>query len=176
MDLNRILIFDGAMGTMLQKHGLARGVVPETLNVTSPEMIEDIHRAYLDAGADVILSNSFGANRFKAEQAGMELELMTRSAVRNTRRAADRYAGKYVALDIGPCGRMLAPAGDLAFEDAVSVFAEVIRAGAGCGADLVLLETFTDLYELKAAVLAAKENCDLPIVATRSFEAHGRTF
>lgn len=176
MDLNRILIFDGAMGTMLQKHGLARGVVPETLNVTAPEMIEEIHRAYLDAGADVILSNTFGANRFKAEQAGMDLALMTEAAVKTARRAADRYSGKYVALDIGPCGRMLAPAGDLDFEEAVSVFAEVVRAGAGCGADLVLLETFTDLYELKAAVLAAKENCDLPIFATMSFEANGRTF
>ncbi|MBR4401399.1 MAG: homocysteine S-methyltransferase family protein [Synergistes sp.] len=176
MDLNRILIFDGAMGTMLQRHGLARGVVPETLNVTAPEMIEEIHRAYLDAGADVILSNTFGANRFKAEQAGMDLALMTEAAVKTARRAADSYPGKYVALDIGPCGRMLAPAGDLDFEDAVSVFAEVVRAGAGCGADLVLLETFTDLYELKAAVLAAKENCDLPIFATMSFEANGRTF
>lgn len=176
MDLNRILIFDGAMGTMLQKRGLARGVVPETLNVTSPGMIEDIHRAYLDAGADVILSNTFGANRFKAEQAGMELALMTESAVKTARRAADSYSGKYVALDIGPCGHMLKPAGDLDFEDAVSVFAQTIRAGAESGADFVLLETFTDLYELKAAVLAAKENCSLPIFATMSFEANGRTF
>ncbi len=176
MELGKILIFDGAMGTMLQKRGLGRGVVPETLNVAAPRAIEDIHREYLDAGADVILANSFGANRFKAEKAGMEVSVMVESAVKIAKRAIGGRGGKYAALDIGPCGRVLSPAGDLGFEEAVGVFAEIVRAGDAAGADFILFETFTDLYELKAALIAAKENSRLPVFATMSFEESGKTF
>lgn len=174
--LDKILLFDGAMGTMLQRSGMKLGTIPETLNLTSPETIAGIHRAYLEAGADVILSNTFGANRFKAEKAGVPLYDMVFSGVANARSEAARFPGKYTALDIGPCGRVLAPAGDLPFEEAVGVFAEIVKAGSAAGADFILLETFTDLYELKAAVVAAKENSDLPIFATMSFEENGTTF
>lgn len=164
------------MGTMLQRRGLRLGTIPETLSVTHPGEIEAIHREYLEAGADTILTNTFGANRFKAEAAGMELSLLVRSAVETARRASVDYPGSSVALDIGPCGRVLAPSGDLPFEEAAEVFAEVVRAGAEAGADLILLETFTDLYELKAAVLAAKENSSLPVIATMSYTETGVTF
>ncbi|MEG2184011.1 MAG: homocysteine S-methyltransferase family protein [Cloacibacillus sp.] len=173
---NRVMLFDGAMGTMLQRGGMELGIVPETLNLTRPEMIEEIHRKYLEAGADVVLSNTFGANRFKAEKAGVSLEDMVTAGVRIAKKAASAFDGKYAALDIGPCGRVLQPAGDLPFEEAVEIFAQVVRAGTAAGADFILLETFTDLYELKAAVIAAKENSTLPIFATMSFEENGSTF
>lgn len=172
---DKILILDGAMGTMLQGRGLRTGDIPEKLNITDIGVIESIHREYLEAGADVVSANTFGANRFKAEKAGYSLENMVIPAVRAAKRAAAAY-GKYAALDIGPCGRVLQPSGDLSFEDAVEVFAEIVRAGRQAGADLILLETFTDLYELKAAVLAAKENSDLPVLASMSFEENGYSF
>lgn len=168
----KIIIFDGAMGTMLQNRGLKVGGIPEMLNITNPDVIESIHREYLDAGSDVVSTNTFGANRYKAEKAGRTVEELVSAAVNAARKAAGR--DKYVALDIGPCGRVMAPTGDLPFEEAVEVFAEVVRAGAE--ADMIILETFTDLYELKAAVIAAKENSDLPIAATMSFEENGMTF
>lgn len=173
---DRIVIFDGAMGTMLQNRGLRSGAIPELLNLTDIETVEAIHREYLEAGADVVSANTFGANRYKAEKAGRTLEELVVPAVRAAKRAAAACGDKYAALDIGPCGRLLRPTGDLPFEEAVEVFAEVVRAGSAAGADLILLETFTDLYELKAAVLAAKENSDLPLLATMSFEETGRTF
>lgn len=176
IDLDRVLLFDGAMGTMLQRRGLKLGAVPEALNVTDPEEIESIHREYLDSGADVILANTFGANRFKAEKAGIPLAKMVEAGIKNAKRAIGGRPGKFAALDIGPCGRVLSPAGDLPFDEAVDVFAEVVRAGDAAGADFILLETFTDIYELKAAVIAAKENSNLPIFATMSFEASGTTF
>ncbi|HIT04125.1 MAG TPA: homocysteine S-methyltransferase family protein, partial [Candidatus Caccocola faecipullorum] len=176
IDMGKILLFDGAMGTMLQRRGLKLGAVPEALNLTAPEEITAIHKEYLEAGADVVLSNTFGANRFKAEKAGAPLADIVRAGVRSARAAADAYGGRYAALDIGPCGRVLKPSGDLEFDEAVEVFAEIVRAGEGEGADFILLETFTDLYELKAAVIAAKENSRLPIFATMSFEANGTTF
>ena len=175
LDMDRIILFDGAMGTMLQKSGMKPGTIPETLSVTDPAMIEGIHREYLAAGSDAILANTFGANRFKAEKAGMALDVMVGAAVSAAKRAAAPY-GALAALDIGPCGRVLAPAGDLPFNEAVEVFAEVVRAGDAAGADFILLETFTDLYELKAAVIAAKENSELPIFATMSFDESGATF
>lgn len=170
-----VTIFDGATGTMLQRRGLKVGELPELLNVTDIDVIESIHREYLEAGADIVSSNTFGVNRFKAEKAGHTVEELTAAAVRGAKRAADSFENKYVALDIGPCGRMMKPAGSLPFNEAVDVFSEVIRAGDAAGADLILLETFTDLYELKAAVIAAKENSSLPIIATMSFEACGST-
>lgn len=172
---DRILIFDGAMGTMLQRHGLKIGGIPEKLNITDIGVIEAIHREYLEAGADIITANTFGANRFKAEKAGCTLEQLVIPAVKAAKRVAVTRE-KYAALDIGPCGRVLRPTGDLPFEEAVEIFAEVVRAGRDAGADLILLETFTDLYELKAAVLAAKENSDLPVLASMSFEENGYSF
>ena len=170
----KTIIFDGAMGTMLQNRGLKVGGIPEMLNITNPEVIESIHREYLDAGADVVSTNTFGANRYKAEKAGRTVDELVSAAVTAARKAAGK--GKYVALDIGPCGRVMAPTGDLPFEEAVEVFAEVVRAGVKAEADMIILETFTDLYELKAAVIAAKENSHLPIAATMSFEENGMTF
>lgn len=173
---DRILLFDGAMGTMLQKRGLKIGGIPEMLNLTDNEAVEAIHREYLEAGADIISTNTFGANRYKAEKAQRSLEELVIPAVKAAKRATAAYGGKYVALDIGPCGRVLRPAGDLSFAEAVEVFAETVRAGSAAGADLILLETFTDIYELKAAVLAAKENSSLPVIASMSFEENGYSF
>ena len=175
-DDKRTVIFDGAMGTMLQKRGLKSGGIPELLNLTDPELIRSIHEDYLDAGCDVVSANTFGANRFKAEKAGRPLEDIVSSGVMIAKSAASARRGKFTALDIGPCGRVLRPVGDLPFEEAVGVFAEIVRAGTAAGADLILLETFTDLYELKAAMIAAKENSDLPVLATMSFEENGTSF
>lgn len=173
---NETIIFDGAMGTMLQKRGLKRGEIPELLSLTAPDLIRSIHDEYFDAGCDVVSANTFGANRYKAEKTGHSVAELVSSAVAIARKAASGRKGKYAALDIGPCGRVLQPTGDLPFEDAVEVFAEIVRAGSQAGADLILLETFTDLYELKAALIAAKENSDLPVLATMSFEENGISF
>ncbi|MDY9920284.1 MAG: homocysteine S-methyltransferase family protein [Synergistota bacterium] len=173
---NETIIFDGAMGTMLQKRGLKRGEIPELLNLTAPEIIRSIHDEYFDAGCDVVSANTFGANRYKAEKTGRPLADLVSSAVEIAKKAASCRKGKYAALDIGPCGRVLQPTGDLPFEEAVEVFSEIVRAGTEAGADLILLETFTDLYELKAALLAAKENSGLPVLATMSFEENGTSF
>lgn len=170
------IIFDGAMGTMLQKRGLKRGGIPELLNLTAPDIIRSIHDEYFDAGCDVVSANTFGANRYKAEKAGRSLSELVSSAVEIAKKATSCRKGKYAALDIGPCGRVLQPTGDLPFEEAVEIFSEIVRAGAGAGADLILLETFTDLYELKAALIAVKENSDLPVLATMSFEENGTSF
>jgi 5-methyltetrahydrofolate--homocysteine methyltransferase len=175
LDRDKILIFDGAMGTMLQSRGLKVGEIPELLTITSPEVIESIHSEYLQAGADVVLTNTFGANRYKAEKAGCTLESMVKAAVESARRAVESCGHGYVALDIGPCGRIMEPTGDLPFEEACEVFAEIVRIGAP-DADLIVIETFTDLYEIKAALLAAKENSDLPVFTTMSFEESGNTF
>lgn len=173
---NETIIFDGAMGTMLQKRGLKRGEIPELLSLTAPDLIRSIHDEYFDAGCDVVSANTFGANRYKAEKTGHSVAELVSSAVAIARKAASGRKGKYAALDIGPCGRVLQPTGDLPFEDAVEVFAEIVRAGSQAGADLILLETFTDLYELKAALIAAKENSDLPVLASMSFEENGISF
>lgn len=171
-----VMIFDGAMGTMLQNRGLKLGGIPEMLNLTSPDSIESIHREYLEAGADTVLANTFGANRYKAEKAGVSLSDIVTAAVKIAKKAASSYEGKFAALDIGPCGKVMEPSGDLSFDEAVEVFAEIVRAGDAAGADMISLETFTDLYEIKAAVIAAKENSSLPILATMSFEENGTTF
>lgn len=173
---DRIILFDGAMGTMLQNKGLKAGFIPEMLNLSDPEIIESIHREYLEAGSDVILANTFGMNRYKAEITGHSVKELVSAALEIARKATRGFDGKYTALDIGPCGRIIQPAGDLPFDDAVEVFSEIVRAGRDAGADFILLETFTDLYELKAAVIAAKENSTLPLLATMSFEENGSTF
>lgn len=164
----RILFFDGGMGTRLQEQGLQAGELPETWNLKNPEPIIQIHKAYLAAGADIILANTFGANRFKY---GEDLEKIVTAGVANAKKAVAESGKKaYVALDIGSTGKLLKPMGTLDFEEAVGVFAEIIRVGEKAGADLILIETMSDTYELKAAVLAAKENSTLPIMATVIFD------
>lgn len=164
----RILFFDGGMGTLLQEQGLQAGELPETWNLKNPEPIIQIHKAYLAAGADIILANTFGANRFKY---GEDLEKIVTAGVANAKKAVAESGKKaYVALDIGSTGKLLKPMGTLDFEEAVGVFAEIIRVGEKAGADLILTETMSDTYELKAAVLAAKENSTLPIMATVIFD------
>ena len=164
----RILFFDGGMGTLLQEQGLQAGELPETWNLKNPEPIIQIHKAYLAAGADIILANTFGANRFKY---GGDLENIVTAGVANAKIAVAESGKKaYVALDIGSTGKLLKPMGTLDFEEAVGVFAEIIRVGEKAGADLILIETMSDTYELKAAVLAAKENSTLPIMATVIFD------
>lgn len=165
----RIIFFDGGLGSLLQERGLKPGELPETWNLTRPEVLYDIHRAYLDAGADIILANTFGANGFKYDN----LEEMVTAAVVNAKKAvADSGRKAYVALDMGPTGKLLKPMGTLDFEECVSIYADVVRYGAKAGADLILIETMSDTYELKAAVLAAKENSNLPVVATVVFDEH----
>lgn len=170
-----ILIFDGAMGTMLQNRGLALGELPEALNIKSPESIIEIHQVYIEAGSQVITTNTFGANELKLKGSGYSVEEVIQAAVANARKAiGDRNI--YIALDIGPIGELLEPMGTLGFEEAYDNFKRQILQGVEAGVDLIVIETMTDLYEIKAAVLAAKENTDLPVFATMSFEENGRTF
>lgn len=163
----RMLFFDGGMGSLLQERGLEQGELPETWNLKKPEELIRIHREYLEAGADIVLANTFGANRFKYDN----LDEIIAAGIANAKTAV-RESGKkaYVALDMGPTGKLLRPMGTLDFEEAVSVYAEVVRAGEKAGADLILIETMSDTYELKAAVLAAKENSSLPVMATVVFD------
>ena len=169
------VLLDGAMGTMLQAAGLPLGARPEALNLEDPALIESIHARYAAAGSRILCANTFGASAHKLAGSGYAVEQVVDAAIRCARRAAQPY-GSLVALDIGPLGELLEPAGTLPFEEAVEAFAEIVRAGAAAGADLILCETFTDLYELKAALLACRENCGLPVLASMSFEAGGRTF
>jgi len=168
----RILFFDGAMGTQLQAAGLRSGEAPERWNLTHPEQVCSIHRAYLDAGADVILTNTFGANGVKFSASDCLVEDVVAAGISLARRAVSEAGHGWVALDIGPTGKLLKPLGDLAFEDAVEAFARAVRVAEG--ADLILIETMSDLYELKAAVLAAKENADLPVFASLIFDEKGK--
>lgn len=170
-----ILIFDGAMGTMLQLIGLKSGELPEALNFKDSEKIIEIHRGYIASGAKVITTNTFGANERKLQSSGLTVEEVIDKAVDNAKEAS---AGKdvFIALDIGPLGELLEPAGILSFEEAYEIFRRQVSEGAKKGVDLILIETMTDLYEAKAAVLAAKENSDLPVFCTMSFGEDGRTF
>ncbi len=166
--MNRILYFDGAMGTMLQQSGLKAGELPERLNLTDPGLVTDIHRQYIAAGCDILKTNTFGANALKFPDKTDEI---VAAAVKNARKAA---GDKLVALDIGPTGKLLQPLGELAFEDAYALFAQIARVGQESGADLVLIETMSDTYELKAAVLAAKEHTELPVYATVTLDENGK--
>ena len=170
------LYFDGAMGTMLQNRGLKLGEIPEIYNMTHPEMIESIHREYLQAGSQFITTNTFGANRYKMQKSEYTVEEIITKAIEIAKSAKADFPETYVALDVGPSGKVLKPIGDVSFEESYEVFKEQMVIGEKAGADVILLETFTDLYELKAAVLAAKENTSLPIFCTMSFEENGRTF
>lgn len=166
---NGITYFDGGAGTLLQARGLKPGEKPETWNITHPEEIVAMHRQYLDAGANIITTNTFGANRLKFDN----LEEIINAAVNNARTAVEGKEA-FIALDIGPLGRMLEPLGDLPFEEAVSIFSQSVKIGADAGADLVIIETMNDSYETKAALLAAKESCDLPVFVTNAYDENGK--
>ena len=176
----RRLYCDGGMGSLLQAAGLAAGELPERWNISHPEVITDVHRKYLAAGADIMTTNTFGANRLKYDKDG-ELKAIVEAAIANARKAVEEAGRGYVALDLGPTGKLLKPLGDLPFETAVSLYKEVVSIGAAAGADLVLIETMSDSYELKAAVLAAKEaginpetGARLPIFATVIYDEKGK--
>ncbi len=172
---DNILYLDGGMGTLLQAEGLEAGEKPELWNLSRPEIITEIHKNYYDAGSNVVSTNTFGANclKFSSE----ELESIIASAVENAKAAKRQSNGnqqKWIALDVGPTGRMLAPYGDLDFEEAVSVFAKTVKLGAKYGVDLVIIETMNDSYETKAALLAAKESCDLPVFVSNAYDESGK--
>ena len=170
-----IIYLDGGMGTLLQARGLKAGELPERWNISHPEVITEIHRAYFDAGSNVVNTNTFGANSLKFSVS--ELDDIVGAAIANAREAAKTSTGKqpmWVALDIGPTGRMLKPYGDLDFEDAVAVFAETVKLGVKYGADLIFIETMNDSYETKAALLAAKENSVLPVFVSNAYGEDGK--
>ncbi|MBR2455446.1 MAG: homocysteine S-methyltransferase family protein [Clostridia bacterium] len=167
---NSILLFDGAMGTELQKNGLQKGELPENLNIHSPEIVARVHKSYLDAGCNIISTNTFGANSLKFDNVN---EIITKAVkiAKNTIKQSEKDA--FVALDLGPLGKLLKPYGDLEFETAYDLYKEQVIAGKNAGADLILIETMGDLYEIKSAVLAAKENSDLPVLVSMIFDEKG---
>ena len=170
-----IVYLDGGMGTLLQASGLEAGELPERWNLSHPDVIKGVHRAYFDVGTHVVSTNTFGANALKFSHE--ELDAIVKAAVENAHAAAAQSRGthpKWVALDIGPTGRMLKPLGDLDFEDAVAIFGEVVRLGVKYGVDLIFIETMNDAYETKAAVLAAKENSTLPVFVSNAYGADGK--
>lgn len=172
---DNIVYFDGGTGTLLQEKGLRPGERPERWNILHPEIITELHKAYFDAGSNVVCANTFGANPFNFP--ADELEEIIKSAIENAKAAAAASAApqeKFVALDIGPSGKLLKPLGEVDFEDAVSAFAATVKLGAKYGADLILIETVNDCYETKAALLAARENCDLPVIVSNAYGEDGR--
>lgn len=172
---DNIVYLDGGMGTLLQAKGLNAGELPERWNISHPDIITNIHKDYFDAGSNVVCTNTFGANSLKFDDG--ELENIIMSAIFNAKNAvklSTSKAPKFVALDIGPTGKLLKPLGDLDFEDAVSVFAKVVKFGVKYGADLVIIETMSDSYETKAALLAVKENCDLPVMVSNAYGEDGK--
>lgn len=171
----KLIFLDGAMGTMLQQAGLQPGELPELAALTNPDMLTAIHRQYIDAGADIVYANTFGANRCKLQKLGVTVAEVVDAAIAAAQKACDGTFAK-VALDIGPLGELLEPLGTLDFSSAVDMFAELVRAGVKAGADLIAIETMTDLQEARAALIAAKENSDLPVIVTMSFDESGRTF
>lgn len=172
---DNFVILDGGMGTLLQEAGLKPGELPERWNVSHPEEIIRIQKAYFDAGSNVVLSNTFGANSLKFEEE--ELRTLIHAAIKNARAAAGESSGtqeKFVALDIGPIGKLLKPYGDYEFEDAVSVYAKTVEIGTEAGADLIFIETMNDSYDTKAALLAAKENSSLPVFVSNAYGSDGK--
>lgn len=161
--------FDGGTGTMLQSMGLMEGEIPEQWNLSHPDRITELHRAYYEAGCDIIKTNTFGANKLKCEN----FKEVIAAGIECAHKAKEGFTGKYIAFDVGPTGKLLEPLGELPFEDAVSVFAENVKVAVECGVDLILIETMNDSYETKAAVLAAKENCDLPVFVTNVYDENG---
>lgn len=163
------LYFDGGTGTLLQQMGLAAGEAPEIWNLTNPEKITALHKAYLDAGSDIICTNTFGVNREKFEN----YEELITAGINCAKAAVNGRKDKFIAFDMGPTGRLLEPLGDLSFEAAVELFSANVKTAAKNGADLILIETMNDSYETKAAVLAAKENCSLPVFVTNVYDESG---
>lgn len=172
LEKNKFVFLDGGMGTMLQSHGIQTEHIPELLNITNPEAIINIHRMYAEAGADIIYANTFGANRFKLENSGYSVSEVVSAGIKNARSVVGTE--KLVALDIGPVGQLLEPSGTLKFEDAYEIYKEIVIAGND--ADVIVIETMTDLYEVKSALLAVKENSDKPVLVTMTFEENMRTF
>ena len=172
---DNILVFDGAMGTMLQKKGLKLGENPELLNINNKDVLREVYEEYISNGAMVLTTNTFGANELKLEDTGFSVEEIIDAAVGLAKEAAVK-TNAHVALDVGPIGQLLEPMGTLKFEEAYEIFKRQIVQGVKSGVDLIIIETMTDLYEAKAALLAAKENSDLPVFVSMSFEANGRTF
>ena len=174
-DINELIkkqrvYFDGGTGTVLQGMGLPAGRSPELWNIEQPDKITALHKAYLDAGCNIIKTNTFGINREKFTN---YRELIS-AGIACAREAVKGRENAFVAFDMGPTGRLLEPLGDLSFEEAVSIYADNVKAAAGCGADLVLVETMNDSLETKAAVLAVKENCELPVFVTNVYDASGK--
>ena len=172
---NNIVYLDGGMGTLLQANGLQPGEHPEKWNISHPEVITNIHKSYYDSGSNVVCTNTFGANSLKFVDT--ELEEIIKSAICNAKKAKELANGtheKFIALDIGPTGKLLKPLGDLDFEDAVTVFSKTVKLGVKYGADLVLIETMNDSYETKAALLAVKENCELPVLVSNAYNEDGK--
>lgn len=167
------VILDGAMGTILQSRGLKIGGIPEVMNITNPEVVTDIHKEYVSAGSNIVYTNTFGANRYKMKDCGYSVEELIGAAVSNAKKACEGKES-IVALDIGPIGQLLEPTGNLSFEEAYDMFKQEILAGSE--ADVIVFETMTDLLEIKAGVLAAKENSDKPVICTMTFEENMRTF
>ena len=167
------ILLDGAMGTLIQKSGVKYNHIPETLNITEPELIASFHKTYVEAGSDIVYANTFGANAYKLKGSGYSVAEIVKAGVKNAKKAVEG-SNALVALDIGPVGQLLEPAGSLTFDEAYDYFKELIVAGED--ADVIVFETMTDLYELKAGILAGKENADKPIIATMTFERNGRTF
>ncbi|MBQ6703179.1 MAG: homocysteine S-methyltransferase family protein [Clostridia bacterium] len=170
----KLLFFDGGMGTMLQSAGLKPGEIPDLWNITNAEKVMAVHRAYAEAGSNIIITNTFGCNDLKLAGSGYTAFEIAAASVRNAKAAISGLENRFVALDIGPSGKLLKPLGDLDFEDAVELFAKTVRGGVSEAPDLILVETMSDAYELKAAVLAAKENSHLPVVATVTLDSRGK--
>ncbi len=175
MEQNRWILLDGGMGTMLQAAGLPLGELPELWNLREPEKVTAVQRQYVEAGSQVLYTNTFGANRYKLAHSGHKVTEVVAAAVACARKAAENRDVQ-VALDIGPLGQLLEPLGTLHFEDAYECFREIVVAGRDAGADLIIIETMSDLSEVRAAVLAAKENASLPVWVTMTFEENGRSF
>ena len=176
---DKFLFFDGAMGTMLQANGLKAGEIPEIYNITHPHIVQEIHEKYLLAGSDIITTNTFGANELKFKDTEYTASQIIEAAVKNARISIEGLKNndkkRYIALDIGPIGQLLEPMGTLKFEEAYEIFKTQVVAGVNAGADVILIETMADTYEVKAAVLAAKENSSLPVFCTMTFGEDGRT-
>ncbi len=173
--ISNIVKLDGGMGTLLQQQGLAPGEQPEYWNLSHPEIVTDIHKAYFEAGSNIVCTNTFGANALNFSDD--ELDQIIKAAVQNAKNAKSSAVAtqpKWIALDIGPSGKLLEPFGDLGFEDAVDLFAKTIKLGLKYGVDLILIETMNDCYETKAALLAAKENTDLPVFVSNAYNADGK--
>ena len=169
---DKIVLLDGALGTQLQKRGLEGGELPERLNITSPETVYEVHKEYADAGSDIIYTNTFGANRKKLKDSS-EVEKVIQAAVKIAKSAAP---DKIIALDLGPTGALIEPLGSMTFDEAYDIYKEQVVAGEKAGADLVVIETMSDLYEVKAALLAVRENTSLPVMCSMTFDEDGRTF